>query len=151
MLPVKSLEDFAAEHAIKRIHTLKIDAEGLEWDVLSRSKMLGHIDIIIMAYEDKWSADTYYAAYPTKTRGAAASVDEMETPSLKQMVAFMTRHDYRGFLLGTPTSCDSPPELLPLTPWNDKYELGWNPRAIRRPWTWYDVVFIHDSLMHASG
>ena len=150
-LPATSVDAIVARHALESVDVLKTDTEGCEWEVMvgaAESLRSRRIKVLLVAYEDKWSADTLYGAYPSPTRGVAPSVDAMSSPTLRSVTRHLAGLGYESYLLGSapvdPASTSAGVQFIPLTGgcWDDSFEIGRDPRAFGLHYTWLDFVAV---------
>ena len=122
--PVVTIDSLAVREGIEHVDILKIDAEGLEWEVLLGSHQLlarQRISVILFEYSLSWSASTYFSAN-AKCRDAsrnghnrmcsekatwylAGRPEQMEVPNLWSVTRHLSRLGYDSYLLGCARLC----------------------------------------------
>lgn len=150
-----SVDAIMRRHSLPRLDVLKTDTEGCEWEVLqgaSAALTTGSVRVIIVAYEDKWSSSTIYAAHPSNAHHAVSNVSSMEPPTLRSVTRYLEDFGYESFLLGSMDSTSKPNvshqvrkvQMIPLTHgcWDDSFELARDPHALGVPYSWFDFVAV---------
>ena len=166
-----TIDALTQRQSIKHVDVLKIDAEGVEWEVLLGSgRLLAHqrISVILFEYSLSWSASTYFSAYPMycntrrvrmscsdakelNERYQGSSAAAMEQPTLHSVTRFLSAKSYNAYLVGStpPASGTERQRELQFVPlsvdhWDDAFELGFKSRSagMPPPYAWYDVVAV---------
>jgi hypothetical protein len=140
-----SVDCLLARENLTRVDVLKTDTEGCEWEVLrgaSRLLSAQNARVLIIAYENKWSASMLFAEdnhHPV----IVLSADEMDLPTLRSVTVQLARLGYNSYLLG---ARKDPVRLLfvPLTGdcWHSVFELGRNVKQLGVIATWFDFVAV---------
>ena len=146
-LSATTIDHEAAANGLEMVDVLKTDTEGCEWEVLQGARRLleqRRVRVLLVAYEDKWSADTFFGAYPTGGRAAAPNVSAMEQPTLRSVTRYLEAVGFVSHLLGTAQqpSSSRPVQLIPLSEgcWDDAFEIARNPKRLGLQYTWMDFV-----------
>lgn len=141
-------------HGLDRLNVLKTDTEGLEWEVLlGARRALKHrgVDLLIIAYEDKWTWDSHSAVHPVPGSFVKDQLS-LDEPNLKSVSTWLASMGYATYLLGLS------PELLPdgtmrrgfaAIPvtgeyWDDDFEVCRDPKRYhkKRINCWMDAVAV---------
>lgn len=134
----------------EKIALLKVDVEGLEWEVLlGAEKALneGRIGLVIVEYGDKWSSDLaaatkQFASFQTLLHPWTGTTTRPSEPSLWSVVHWMSERGFEGYLIGSETP-------LPVSGknWHDVFEVCSNPHLPRYSGAgkvcWFDVAFVN--------
>ena len=144
-----TIDELVRRHNLDHVDILKTDTEGCEWEVLQGAEeaLRSHrVRVLLIAYEDKWSSDTFFAAYPYGGRGPAANVSAMSPPTLRSVTRQLEDFGYESYLLGSvPLKRPAPRvQMIPLSHgcWNDSFEIGRDPHAFGLQFTWFDFVSV---------
>lgn len=148
-LEATSIDEVLREHSLDGVDVLKTDTEGCELEVLqgaSAALRAQRVRVLLIAYEDKWSGSTYFAAYPSHKSHAfqiAPNVSAMQLPSLHSVTRHLDSLGYESFLLGSAGSVAGV-QFIPLSGncWDDVFELGRDPHALGLKYTWFDFVAV---------
>ena len=152
-LDATSVDALVQQHHLESIDVLKTDTEGCEWEVLQGARQTlfaRKVRVLLIAYEDKWSASTLSAAWPVPNMSIAADVNAMQLPTLRSVTRELDSLGYDSYLLGRASGATRRGnslrgvQFIPLSgsSWNDAFELGRDPHAFSLPWTWFDFVSV---------
>lgn len=144
-LQATTCDAVAESRSWESVNVLKTDTEGLEFEVLLGAKALlskRAIDLLIVAYEDKWTWDSFTAAYPDGNRSTQTQL-EFDTPNLQSVSTWL--HDelgYHSYLLGN--NAYGGPVAIPLYGkyWLDDFEIARQPLMFGLPFTWFDFIAV---------
>ena len=139
-----SVDALAQKLGWQNVHVLKTDTEGREFEVLLGAKQLISkqlISLIIVAYEDKWTWDSFTAAYPVDRKSHLFKEQiEFDTPNLYSVCAWLSHLNYSAYLLGADKNGSMIAIPLSDSYWDDAFEIGRNPHNYDKPFTWFDFV-----------
>ena len=145
-----TIEVAVEEAGVDHVNILKTDTEGLEFEVLLGARHLlqqQKVDLIIYAYEDKWSWDSFAASYPANADGSFPFIKDQltfDTPNLQSVSTWLDSMGYKSYLIGkAPESSfqnnnndDGQTKkkgfvAIPVTNeyWHDDFEVARNPRS----------------------
>ena len=152
-LNATTVDTLVQEHHLESIDVLKTDTEGCEWEVLhgARQTLLARkVRVLLVAYEDKWSATTLSAAWPVSNMSIAADVGSMQLPTLRSVTRELDAWGYDSYLLGRASASTRHGgtrrgvQFIPLSGslWDDAFEIGRDPHGLSFPWTWFDFVSV---------
>ena len=153
-----TIELEAQEAKVDNINILKTDTEGLEWEVLIGSKHLlqeKKIDLIIYAYEDKWTMDSFSASYPYEGT-VIKDQSTFDTPNLQSISTWLHSMGYVSYLIGKSPKEGAGFVAIPVTAeyWDDNFEVARDPKAwgIKHPSptakhypTWLDAISVQEN------
>ena len=141
-----SVDSAALDFGWNHIDVLKTDTEGLEFEVLLGAKHLlqqKRINLVIVAYEDKWTWDSFTAAYPIDAKNHVFKEQiELDTPNLKSTTSWLWHHNYSSYLLGAEDNNKIVTIPLYNDYWDDVFEIGRNPKAYGLLFTWFDFIAV---------
>lgn len=162
LLNASTADAMARAHLPGRLDVLKTDTEGADWEVilgatqlLSDSGRRPHV--LIIAYEDKWSVSTYFAAYPLRRRSRSRLYEarrprDMVPPTLRSVSAHLFALQYSSYLIGSAKThwqrqrqgCDAAMQFVPVSPpyWDDSFELAFRPLKLGLKFSWFDVIAV---------
>jgi FkbM family methyltransferase len=149
-IPGTRLDTFLAKHGVAHVNVLKTDTEGLEWEVLKGAGNYiteRNVDLIIIAYEDKWTWDTFTACYPEEGKThQRPSQEELDTPNLQSVMNWFDQIGYIVYLVGKVETNGKNEEVI-LVPcsngyWDDDLEIGRDPKSYGLPFTWFDIIAV---------
>jgi len=131
---------------LPHVHVLKTDTEGLEWEVLLGAKSLLQkkaIDLIFFAYEDKWTFDSFTAAYPIGG-SFIKEQSELDTPNLQSVSTWLDSLGYASYLIGLAPKGKDGFVALPVNGnyWNNTFEVGRDPKSYGFRYTWMDAMAV---------
>lgn len=136
-------------HALNlpHIHILKTDTEGLEWEVLLGARQLikqHAIDLIFFAYEDKWTFDSFTAAYPVQGSMIKEQQMELDTPNLKSVSTWLESLGYVTYLIGLAPQGQQGFVAIPVSGdyWDDSFEVARDPKSYGYHYTWMDAMAV---------
>ena len=162
LLNATTVDEMARLHIRGRLDLLKTDSEGADWEaILGATQTLSdprrRPRVLIMAYEDKWSQSTYFAAYPSPRRRVqrryeARTPQDMQLPTLRSVAAHLHTLEYSTYLIGSTKAfwrrkrkgCDAALQFIPVSPpyWDDAFELAFRPQNFGLLFSWFDIVAV---------
>jgi hypothetical protein len=139
-------------HSFDHLNVLKTDTEGLEFEVLLGANGLisaKKVDMLIVAYEDKWTWDSFTAIYPADGGSFVKSSPlEMDTPNLMSVTQWLETKGYASYLLGKSDRRrhNSGYCAIPVSGkyWHDEFEIGRDPISYGLPFTWMDFISVQE-------
>ncbi|CAE8615129.1 unnamed protein product [Polarella glacialis] len=131
----------------QQIDVLKIDVEGLEWEVLQGAQSAlttGRIGLLILEYGDKWSPQIALSCKHFHSAFHSNPSDWPQEPTLRGVTRFLGSLGYDGYFIGTQTPVPISGDM-----WHDVYEVCRAPHRICYHGVgqicWLDVAFVHRS------
>lgn len=102
------------------------------------------IDLVFFAYTDKWTLDSFTAAYPVSGSFIKDEQLKMDTPNLKSVSTWLASKGYVTYLIGLAPQGVEGFVALPVTGnyWEDSFEVGRNPKSYGFRYTWMDAMAV---------